>query len=109
MNSAVKGTQMIRKMPKEKRQKRRGPISVPISFTTANGEQGNKEVKEGRTADFSEAGLGVYSHEELKSGALIEIECQDIWDAPKKFTVQWCNRVSSNFYRVGLSLLSLKE
>jgi hypothetical protein len=104
MNSAVKGTKMIKKMPKEKRQKRRGPISVPVSFTSDSGEQGKKEVQEGRTADFSESGLGIYSHRELKKGAILEIECQDIWETPKKFTVQWCNRVSSNFFRVGLSV-----
>jgi hypothetical protein len=104
MYSTVKETHMIRKMPKEKRQKRRGPISVPVSFTTANGEQENKESREGRTADFSESGLGFYCHEELKAGSLLEIDCQDIWETPKKFTVQWCNRVSSNFYRVGLSV-----
>jgi hypothetical protein len=95
---------MIKKMPKEKRQARRAPISVPISFTTANREQENKEVKEGSTADFSESGLGVFSYEQINPGALLEIECWDIWETPKKFSVRWCNRVSSNFYRLGLSV-----
>ncbi len=106
MNSAVKGVKMIRKMPKEQRHKRRGPISVPVSFTSAAGETEQKEteVREGTTADFSESGLGLYAREELETGAVLEIECQDIWETPKKFTVQWCNRVSSNFYRVGLSV-----
>jgi hypothetical protein len=103
MNRAVKGTKMIKKMPKEQRQKRRGSISVPVSFTTVTEEQGEKEVQEGRTADFCESGLGIYSHKELKKGSILEIECQDIWESPRKFTVQWCNRVSSNFFRVGLS------
>jgi hypothetical protein len=104
MNRAVKGTKMIKKMPKEQRQKRRGSISVPVSFTSVSEEQGEKEVQEGRTADFCESGLGIYSHKELKKGSVLEIECPDIWEAPRKFTVQWCNRVSSNFFRVGLSL-----
>ncbi len=104
MNSTVKGTIMIRKMPKEQRRKRRGPISVPVSFGTVTGEPGNREIEEGRTADFSESGLGLYSHHELEPGAVLEIECLDIWEAPKKFTVRWCNKVSGNFYRVGLSV-----
>jgi hypothetical protein len=104
MNRAVKGTKMIKKMPKEQRQKRRGSISVPVSFTTVTEEQGKKEVQEGRTADFCESGLGIYSHKELKKGSILEIECPDIWEAPKKFTVRWCNRVSSNFFRVGLTV-----
>jgi hypothetical protein len=104
MNSSVKGTEMVKKMPREKRQERRGSISVPASFIPVGGERGGKWVQEGRTADFSESGLGIYSPRELKKGAILEIECQDIWEAPKKFTVQWCNRVSINFFRAGLSV-----
>jgi hypothetical protein len=104
MNSTVKGTEMVKKMPREKRQEGRGSISVPASFTSATGEHEKKWVQEGRTADFSESGLGIYSPRELKKGAILEIECQDMWDAPKKFTVQWCNRVSINFFRSGLSV-----
>jgi hypothetical protein len=103
MNSSSKETDMIRKMPREQRRKRRGPISVPISFTAA-GQQGGGEIEEGRTADFSESGLGLYSHHELEPGAVLEIECLDIWETPKMFTVRWCNRVGTNFYRVGLSV-----
>jgi hypothetical protein len=104
MNGAGKGTGMIKKMLKEKRQKRRGSISVPVSFTSVNGEYEKKEVQEGTTADFSESGLGLYSPRELKEGVTLEIECQDIWEAAKRFTVRWCHRVSSNFFRIGLSL-----
>jgi hypothetical protein len=104
MNRAVKGTDMVKKMPKEKRQERRGSISVPASFTFVTGEHGGKLLQEGRTADFSESGLGIYSFRELKKGAILEIECQDIWEAPRKFTVQWCNRVSIHFFRSGLSV-----
>jgi hypothetical protein len=104
MYSAVEGSKMIRKVPKEKRQKRRGPISVPVSFTAGAGEREGVEVREGMTADFSESGLGLYSPQAMNPGAVLEIECQDIWETPKKFTVCWCNRVSNNFYRIGLSL-----
>jgi hypothetical protein len=104
MNRAVKGTRMIKKMPKEQRQKRRGSISVPISYSSVTEEQGQKESSEGRTADYGESGLGIYAHKELKKGSTLEIECPDIWETPRKFTVQWCNRVSNNFFRVGLSL-----
>jgi hypothetical protein len=104
MNSTVRGTEMVKKMPREKRRERRGSISVPASFTLHSGGHRRKWVQEGRTADFSESGLGVYSSRELKKGAILDIECQDIWEAPKKFTVQWCNRVSINFFRAGLSV-----
>ena len=93
------------KLPKEQRQKKRGLISVPVSFpdpeeTTAE----KKKVRKGTTADISISGLGIYSDIELKPDTILEIECPDIWDDPKKFSVQWCNRVKYNFYRIGLEV-----
>ncbi len=105
MKTAVKGTHMALKMPKEQRQKRRGAISVPVSYTDEGDSQEKKEVHDARTADFTEAGLGLYSHRELKPGAVLEVDCPDIWETPMKFSVKWCNKVSFNFYRIGLSAL----
>ena len=93
------------KLAKELRQKKRGPISVPISFPDpAETPVKKKKVLKGTTADLSISGLGIFSDIELKLGTILEIECQDMWDAPKKFSVQWCNRVRYNFYRIGLEV-----
>jgi hypothetical protein len=90
-------------MEKKQRQKKRGLISVPVSFPDpAEISAEKKKVLKGRTADFSVSGLGIYSDIELQPDTILEIECRDIWDAPKKFSVQWCNRVKHNFYRIGL-------
>ena len=93
------------KMEKEERKKKRGLISVPVSFPDpAEISAKKKKVLKGRTADFSTSGLGIYSDIELKLDTILEIECRDIWDTPKKFSVQWCNRVKHNFYRIGLEV-----
>lgn len=93
------------KLPKEQRQKKRGLISVPVSFQDpAETPAKKKKVLKGITEDFSKSGLGIFSDIELKPNTILEIECQDIWDTPKKFSVQWCNRIKYNFYRIGLEV-----
>lgn len=89
----------------EHRQAKRSVISVPVSFSDpAERSAEKKEVLKGTTADFSTSGLGIFSHIELKPDTLLEIECRDIWDDPKKFAVQWCSRVIQNFYHIGLEV-----
>ncbi len=95
---------MFMKVPRERRLRRRGPISVPVSFTVGAERKEDVEALEGSTTDYSESGLGLCSNQELKSGAVLEIECQDIWETPKTFAVKWCNRVSNHFYRIGLTV-----
>lgn len=94
-----------RKLQKVVRRKKRGTISVPVSFPdpVAIPSQ-KKEILKGTTADLSATGLGIFSEIYLKPDTVIELECRDIWDAPKKFSVKWCNRVKCNFYRIGLEV-----
>jgi hypothetical protein len=94
---------VIRKQPKENRKQKRSHISVPVNFSAEDGgPPESSKPQEGTTADMSESGLSLFSNKELTPGIVLEIECRDIWPSPKKFTVQWCNRVRFNFYRVGL-------
>ena len=87
----------------EHRQTKRGLISLPVSFPDpAEKSAEEKKIFKGTTADFSSSGLGIYSEVELKPDTMIDIECRDIWDTPKKFSVQWCNKIIHNFYHVGL-------
>ena len=87
----------------EHRQKMRDLISVPVSFSyPAQISANKKKVLKGTTEDVSISGLGIFSDIELKPDTVLDIECRDIWDTPKKFSVQWCNRVKHNFYRIGL-------
>jgi hypothetical protein len=91
------------KLTKEQRQKKRCLISVPVSFPDpAEKSAKEKKVHKATTADLGISGLGIYSDIELQPDTVLEIECQDIWDTPKKFSVQWCNKVKHNFYRIGL-------
>ena len=95
---------MIRKLPKQQRAKKRGSISLPVSYTNLSADPEEEQNKKGRgtTADLSKDGIGVYADRELKPGAILEIECRDIWDGPRQFTVRWCDRIQFNFYRLGL-------
>ena len=89
----------------EHRQTKRSLISVPVSFPDpAERPVEKKKVLKGTTADFSTSGLGIFSDIELKPDTIVEIECRDIWDNPKKFSVQWCSRVIQNFYHIGLEV-----
>jgi len=92
----------------EHRQKMRDLISVPVSFSDpAEISANKKKVLKGTTEDVSISGLGIFSDIELKPDTVLDIECRDIWDAPKKFSVQWCKRVRFyryKFYRIGLEV-----
>ena len=93
------------KMQIEHRHEKRGLISVPVSFPDpAEVSAKQKKVLGGTTADFSTSGLGIFSDIKLKPDTVLEIECRDLWDAPKKFSVQWCDKVIYNFYHIGLEV-----
>ncbi len=94
---------MIRKLPKDQRKQKRGSFSVPVKYAgTAETSDGRKVAGEGTTADVGENGLGLFSKREIAPGTILEIECMDIWAAPKQFTVKWCDRIQYNFFRLGL-------
>jgi hypothetical protein len=95
---------MIRKLAKEQRKKKRGQISVPVKYTDLSevSDVKKKVTGKGTSADLSDNGLGLFSDKELKPGTVLEIECEDIWETSKQFTVKWCNKIEYNFYRLGL-------
>lgn len=96
---------MLRKLSIERRKKRRGPISVPVKFAdSARISDKGKIGGEGTTADVSGEGIGFFSNRELEPGTVLEIECNDIWVEPRKFTVRWCDRIQYNYFRLGLEL-----
>ena len=96
---------MCKMMINEKRQNKRGRISLPLVINKQVDEPTEqKKVHKGSTADLSNSGLGIFSDIEIKPGSVIEIECCDIWDAPKKFPVKWCYKMRDNFYRIGLEI-----
>ena len=98
---------MTRKLSKERRGKKRVSISVPVRYAgIEEASNGKKVAGEGATADLSEDGLGVFSHRELEPGTVLEIECTDIWAAPRQFTIKWCDRIQYNFFRLGLEAKS---
>ena len=96
---------MCKMLLNEKRKNKRGRISLPLSInkqTDATDKQ--KKNLKGSTADLSNSGLGIFSDVEIRPGTIIEIDCHDIWDAPKKFPVKWCNKIRHNLYRIGLEV-----
>jgi hypothetical protein len=97
---------MIRKLPKEHRKKKRAPISVPVKYTDLSevSDVKKKVTGKGMSADLSDNGLGIFSDKELKPETVVEIECEDIWETSKQFTVKWCSRIKHNFYRLGLAV-----
>ena len=96
---------MCKALLNEKRQNKRGQISLPVSFNKqSNTAAEQKEFHKGSTTDLSKSGLGIFSDVEIKPATVIEIECSDIWNAPKKLPVKWCYKVRNNFYRIGLEV-----
>jgi len=96
---------MCKMLLNEKRQNKRGRLSLPLSINEqADTQSEQKKFHKGSTADLSNSGLGIFSDVEIKPGTVIEIECCDIWDAPKKFPVKWCYKMRDNFYRIGLEV-----
>jgi len=97
---------MIRKLPKEQRKKKRCPISVPVTYTDLSEVPDVKKKATGRgtSADLSAEGISIFSGREFKPGTVLEIECQDIWETSKQFTVKWCNKIEYNFFRLGLAV-----
>jgi len=102
---------MIRRLTKEQRKRKRGRICAPVTYTSLpEGSDERKKVNtEGTTADLSDNGLGLFSDKEVKPGTILEVECEDIWETPKQFTVKWCNRIEYNFYRLGLEFRKKTE
>jgi PilZ domain len=96
---------MIRKLAKERRKKKRGPISVPVKYNGIAEISDEKRVAgEGTTADVSNEGIGFFSDKEIAPGTVLEIECDDVWATPRQFTVKWCDRIQYNFFRMGLEV-----
>jgi len=96
---------MCKMLLNEKRQNKRGRLSLPLSINEqADTPVEQKKFYKGSTADLSKSGLGIFSDVEIKPGTVIEIECCDIWDAPKKFPVKWCYKMRYDLYRIGLEV-----
>jgi len=97
---------MIKKLAKELRRQRRGSLSLPLKLGKSSESPGQAtgSAGEGTTFDVSESGLGIFSGKEMEPGALLEIDCRDLWDIPRVFEVRWCSKISFNFYRAGLAL-----
>ena len=96
---------MCKMLLNEKRQDKRGRLSLPLSINEqADTPVEQKKFHKGSTADLSKSGLGIFSDVEIKPGTVIEIECCDIWDAPKKFPVKWCYKMRYDLYRIGLEV-----
>ena len=99
-----KGGFMIKTL-RNQRGKKRCPVSLPVSIEELSETPAEeKKARKGSTADVSNSGLGIYSEVEMKPGTILEIECNDIWEEPKKFAVKWCHKVRLNFYRIGLQV-----
>jgi len=97
---------MIRRLPKEQRKKKRGSISVPVTYTDLSEvpDVKKKATGKGTSADLSDEGIGIFSGREFKAGTVLEIECKDIWETSKQFTVKWCNKIGCKFFRLGLAV-----
>ncbi len=89
--------------PKEKRVFERIPVEIPLKVTYLDS---NKETL-ARTCDISASGIGLITHEQLPLSSLLEIWLE-IPDNGKPLhttgEVAWSKQVSSEAYRVGISL-----
>jgi hypothetical protein len=93
---------MIEKVAREQRRGKRTRVSLPVRYSDGP-EVGVSLPGGAMTTDISISGIGLFSEGNLRPGTVLEIECEDLWDSPKKFVVRWSNRIGYNFFRVGLT------
>ena len=86
---------------RERRLYYRIKVDLPIHFTFSD-NQGTKQ-KEGISLDISDTGMCFYTDEPLQEGVLLQLSVQYVWDTPRSSSVRWCNMVTNDLYRVGIS------
>ena len=103
------------KPPVERRAKvkKRVPMSLACSYSAEPSQGGTATPSgtavptptkggEAATFDISEGGMCFYSNKPIETGRTIQVQCNDIWDKPKKGVVRWCQKVHLRLYRVGV-------
>jgi hypothetical protein len=101
MGAKKRGYTGMIKGPKERRvNKGRLGMTMPC-VVCADGKTFNEDT----IFDISQGGMCFFSNKCLEVGRVIEIQCNAIWDKPKKGTVRWCQRVQHNLYRIGILFL----
>ena len=73
-------------------------MSVPCSVFSKT-----ENVDECTTVDLGKGGIGIFSKKSLAVGDVIELQCKSLWDAPKRGTARWCQKILPDLYRIGIA------
>ena len=86
---------------RERRRFYRIRIDLPIQFTFSDKDE--TKQKEGIALDISDTGMCFYTDAPLQEGSQLQLSVQYVWDTPRGSTVRWCNMITHDLYRVGVS------
>jgi hypothetical protein len=100
-NGYEKDESVKRHFLRERRRYYRIRIDLPIYFTFSDKHE--IKQKEGVSLDISDTGMCFYTDAPLQKGAQLQLSVQYVWDSPRGSTVRWCNMITNDLYRVGVS------
>lgn len=53
----------------------------------------------------SKSGMSIMTYGPVKTGSILRVECKGSLLGPRYVTVKWCQEITQNNYRCGLSLI----
>lgn len=77
-------------------------LGSEVEFVYQKDNRMNDET--GLTLNISNSGVAVYSDKEIIEGTAISIMCEGIWDGVRQGTVVWCEKLTNNFFKVGIHI-----
>ena len=86
-------------MLKERRIHYRRKINLPLVFTVTGDHF--TATRKATTGDLSDAGVCIYTDVDLKKGSVLEVNIPEVFDAPRKCTVQWSLRKYFSNFKIG--------
>jgi len=89
---------------KEMRREPRQVMIGDVFYTTLNDPI--EMSFRGMLFDLSTSGLCIFTHRPLNEGTELRLEGTRLWENAKYAVVKWCKPISTDIYRVGLSLNS---
>jgi hypothetical protein len=85
----------------EQRKEFREQIIGDICWSYASEKNENLGV----LIEESKSGLSIMTTNPLKTGSILRVECKNSLLGTRYVTVQWCQEITPNHYRSGLSVI----
>lgn len=92
---------------KNKRAERRDTYRIKAEYSLISPDCGTIDCGPwiNYTSDISLSGMGLYSHQPIRMGELVNIYLRQISQDPIRTRTVWCHRVMDDLYQIGLHYL----